>query len=48
VELKAVDAIEPIHTAQVSSCPKALDRRAGHLITFHEVMLRNGIRRILR
>ena len=48
VELKAVSAIEPIHTAQVLSYLKALGLTVGLLINFREVMLRNGIRRILR
>jgi GxxExxY protein len=47
VELKAVTAIEPIHTAQVLSYLKALRLRVGLLINFREVMLRDGIRRML-
>jgi GxxExxY protein len=47
VELKAVSAIDPIHIAQILSYLKALNIRVGLLINFHEVMLRDGIRRIL-
>ena len=48
VELKAVVAIEPIHVAQVLSYLKTLSLRVGLLINFHEVLLKDGIRRVVR
>jgi GxxExxY protein len=48
VELKAVAAIEPIHVAQVLSYLKTLPLRLGLVINFHEMLLRDGIRRIVR
>ncbi len=48
VELKAVAAIEPVHVAQVLSYLKTLSLRVGLVINFHEMLLRNGIRRIVR
>ena len=47
VELKAVDALAPIHTAQVISYLKATELRLGLLINFNTVLLRNGIDRIV-
>jgi GxxExxY protein len=48
VELKAVDAIAPIHVAQVISYLKAADLRLGLIITFNVVALRRGIKRVIR
>ncbi len=48
VELKAVGAIEPIHVAQVLSYLKTLSLRVGLVINFHEMLLKDGIRRIVR
>lgn len=48
VELKAVGAIEPVHVAQVLSYLKTLSLRVGLVINFHEMLLRDGIRRIVR
>lgn len=47
VELKAVDALAPIHTAQVLSYLKATNRCLGLLINFNVPMLRDGIRRVV-
>jgi GxxExxY protein len=46
VELKAVEALAPIHTAQVSSYLKATGGHIGLLINFNVVRLRSGIKRI--
>lgn len=47
VELKAVEALAPIHTAQVISYLKALKLNLGLLINFNVPVLKNGIRRII-
>jgi GxxExxY protein len=47
LELKAVDTLLPIHTAQMISYLKALGRRLGLLINFNVPMLRRGIQRIV-
>jgi GxxExxY protein len=47
VELKAIDALHPIHTAQVMSYLKTTRLRLGLLINFNSVILKNGIKRIV-
>jgi GxxExxY protein len=47
VELKAVDKLDPIHTAQLLSYLKLSGCRVGLLINFHVKMLRDGIRRVV-
>src|SRR6185295_6034002 len=47
VELKAVEAILPIHQAQLFSYMKLLDAPLGLLINFHELVLRRGIKRMI-
>ena len=47
VELKAVDALAPVHTAQVISYLKATGCRTGLLINFNMKRLTDGIRRIV-
>jgi GxxExxY protein len=46
VELKAVDHLMPIHTAQVISYLKATGCSLGLLINFNVKMLKQGIKRI--
>jgi GxxExxY protein len=46
VELKAVDALLPIHTAQTISYLKATGLRLALLINFNQETLRDGLRRI--
>ncbi|MDP0500634.1 MAG: GxxExxY protein [Verrucomicrobiota bacterium JB022] len=46
VELKAVEAIIPIHKAQIMSYMKLLNLEVGLLLNFHEVSLKNGIHRL--
>ena len=45
VEIKAVDAILPIHEAQLLSYLKLSHKRVGLLINFNVTNLRHGIRR---
>lgn len=47
VELKTVEAILPIHQAQLLSYLKLSGRPAGLLINFHVTSLKSGIRRIV-
>jgi GxxExxY protein len=46
VELKAVDALLPVHTAQVISYLKATRCKLGLLINFNVPVLKRGIKRI--
>jgi GxxExxY protein len=46
VETKAVEKILPIHVAQLLTYMRLLDAPIGLLINFHEVILKNGIRRL--
>jgi GxxExxY protein len=47
VEIKSVDAISPVHQAQVISYLKLSGRSIGLLINFNVVHLKNGIRRFV-
>ena len=47
IEGKSVEAILPIHKAQVLSYMKLLDIPIGLIINFHEVVLKNGISRLI-
>jgi len=45
VELKCVDALLPIHQAQLLSYLRMADMRVGLLLNFHAIQLRQGIKR---
>jgi GxxExxY protein len=47
VELKAVEALAPIHSAQVISYLKATGLHLGLLINFNVPVLKNGIKRVV-
>lgn len=47
IELKAVDALLPIHTAQTMTYLKLSKRKLGLLINFNVLNLQKGIRRII-
>lgn len=47
VELKAVSALEPIHTAQALTYLKLTDKKLALLINFNVKLLKNGIKRIV-
>jgi GxxExxY protein len=47
VELKAVEALAPIHKAQVISYLKATGLPLGLLINFNVPLLRSGIQRVV-
>ena len=46
VELKAVEALHPIHQAQLITYLKQTGCPAGLLLNFNSVLLRNGLRRL--
>ena len=46
IEIKAVDTLNNIHTAQVLTYLKLLDVRLGLLINFNVLLLKSGIRRL--
>ena len=48
VELKTVDGLAPIHTAQVMSYLKVMNLSLGLLINFNVPVLRYGIRRVIK
>ena len=47
VELKAKDGLHPIDEAQILSHLRLLNLQVGLLINFHEVVLKNGIKRMV-
>ena len=48
VELKVVDAINPVHEAQVLTYMKFSNKSVGLLINFNVSLLKEGIRRFVR
>jgi GxxExxY protein len=46
VEIKAVEAIEPVHRKQLLTYLKMADKRLGLLINFNVVLIKDGIIRI--
>ena len=47
LELKSVEKILPIHKAQLLSYMKLLDKPLGLLINFNELLLKNGLHRLI-
>ncbi len=47
VEIKSVEELAPIHTAQLMTYLKLTKLKAGLLINFNETVLKNGIKRIV-
>ncbi len=47
VEIKAVEALAPIHTAQLLTYLKLTNIKLGLLINFNEVKVIDGVRRII-
>ena len=45
LEIKAVESLAPIHTAQLLSYLRMGGYKVGLLINFHSVLLKNGLRR---
>ena len=48
VEVKSVDKLHPIHTAQVLTYLKLTGNRLGLLVNFNEKLVRDGIRRLVK
>ena len=47
LELKCIDAFQPIHTAQVLTYLKMTDLKLGLLLNFKVDVMRNGIKRVV-
>ena len=47
LELKAVEKVLPIHKAQLLSYMKLLNKPVGLLLNFHELVLKDGIHRMV-
>lgn len=47
VELKTVDQLAPIHTAQAISYLKAMNLKLGLLINFNVRRMKDGIKRVV-
>lgn len=47
-ELKAVEELAPVHTAQVLTYLKITQLKLGLLVNFNTAVLKNGIKRIIR
>jgi GxxExxY protein len=45
VELKSIEALAPVHTAQILTYMKFANRKIGLLINFNVTVLKNGIKR---
>lgn len=45
IELKSVDAINPIHEAQILTYMKFAEKHIGLLINFNVTLLKNGLKR---
>jgi len=48
VELKSVEALHPVHEAQVLTYMKFAKKKVGLLINFNVTILKDGIRRFIR
>ena len=47
VEIKAVEALAPVHEAQLLTYLRLSERRLGFLINFNVVLLKQGIKRMI-
>ena len=47
IEIKSVETLAPIHTAQVLTYLKLADKKLGLLINFNETDLKQGIKRLI-
>lgn len=47
IEIKAVELLHPVHTAQILSYLKLSDKRMGFLINFNVPMIKDGFKRLV-
>lgn len=47
VEVKSVEALAPVHEAQVLTYLKLSERRLGYLINFNVALLKQGVKRMI-
>ncbi len=47
IEVKAVQELHPVHTAQMITYLKLTGNRLGLIINFHSALLKNGMRRVV-
>jgi GxxExxY protein len=47
IELKSIEALEPVHSKQVLTYLRLMDKRLGLLINFGEELIKTGIKRIV-
>jgi len=47
VELKSVDVLQPVHTAQLITYLKLTEKKLGLLINFNVPLLKQGFKRII-
>ncbi len=47
LELKAVEALLPVHSAQVISHLKSIDGKLGLLLNFKAAVMKDGIKRVV-
>lgn len=47
IETKCIESIAPIHVAQVLTYLKFLNLKLGLILNFNEVLMKNGIKRIV-
>lgn len=47
IELKSVDEIHPVHTAQILTYMKFSNKKLGLLLNFNVVSMKNGIKRFI-
>ncbi|WP_439559490.1 GxxExxY protein [Dyadobacter sp.] len=48
VELKSVEALNPIHEAQILTYMKFAEKKVGLLINFNVLVLKNGLKRFIK
>jgi GxxExxY protein len=46
VEVKALDVLHPVHTAQILTYLRFSERRLGLLLNFNVPLMKNGINRL--
>ncbi|MCX5814560.1 MAG: GxxExxY protein, partial [Proteobacteria bacterium] len=47
IELKSVEEVKPVHKKQLLTYLRLMEKPVGLLINFNEIMLKNGITRIV-